>query len=144
MAIRAQTSTALLGNSIVRGRNKIINSNFTSRSSHRVNFSAVICILSHSVFSAVWRWHEKGRSEIRTKRQNDTSGRGARAQNTRQLESKQNRTYCKFSHRLNTPTSYSSSILFYNIIIHFNRRSVSISPLTCQILSKGSFIHNSP
>ena len=48
--------------------------------------------------------------------QNDTSGRGARAQNIRQLESKQN---------------HSSSILFYNIIIHFNRRSVSISPLTC-------------
>jgi len=26
---------------------------------------------------------------------------------------------------------HSSSILFYNIIIHFNRHSVSISPLTC-------------
>ena len=55
--------------------------------------------------------------------QNDTSGRGARAQNIyssarkfQRLESKQNRT---------------SWLLIYNIIIHFNRRSVSISPPTC-------------
>ena len=41
---------------------------------------------------------------------------------------------------------HSSYILFYNIIIHFNRRSVSISPLTCLFYRREvSFtIHNSP
>ena len=108
------------------------NSNFTSRSSHRVNFTAVICILCKSPanqYSTIFGVDMR-KADLKSE-QNDTSGRGARAQSIyssarqfQRLESKQNRTY--------------------NIIIHFNRRSVSISPLTCQILSKGSFIHNSP
>ena len=105
-------STARKFNWIIPGRNKIRNSplNHCTVSISRLWFT--YCANQYSMFGVDMR-----KADLKSE-QNDTSGRGARARNIyssarqfQRLESKQNRTY--------------------NIIIHFNRRSVSISPLTC-------------
>ena len=106
-------STALLENSIVAGRNKIRTSPLDHRTVSISRLWFAYCANQYSTMFGV----DLGKADLKSE-QNDTSGRGARARNIyssarqfQRLESKQNRTY--------------------NIIIHFNRRSVSISPLTC-------------
>ena len=106
-------STALLENSIVAGRNKIRTSPLDHRTVSISRLWFAYCANQYSTMFGV----DMRKADLKSE-QNDTSGRGARAQNIyssarqfQRLESKQNRTY--------------------NIIIHFNRRSVSISPLTC-------------
>ena len=106
-------STALLENSIVAGRNKIRTSPLDHRTVSISRLWFAYCANQYSTMFGV----DLGKTDLKSE-QNDTSGRGARARNIyssarqfQRLESKQNRTY--------------------NIIIHFNRRSVSISPLTC-------------
>ena len=106
-------STALLENSIVARRNK----NRTSPLDHRtVSISRLWYAYCANQYSSMFGVALR-KADLKSG-QNDTSGRGARAQNIyssarqfQRLESKQNQT-C-------------------NIIIHFNRRSMSISPLTC-------------
>ena len=108
-------STALLENSIVPGRNKIR----TSPLDHFLLFSVQISIQRCLVLT--WErpiWNQNKTTRVAEVQDLKTS--------TAQLDNSNALSPNKIKRH-----DHSSSILFYNIIIHFDRCSVSISPLTC-------------